>query len=98
MLAALLSLVSAGTAAPGTAGENPAVTSGQWSQTSTSVRGITNEEIRFGISAPLSGPSKDLGQQMRLGIETAFQAENDDGGVKGAGKNSSNSPSGPTTE
>ena len=47
------------------------------------VRGATNEEIRFGISAPLSGPSRDLGQQMRLGIEAAFQAENDDGGVNG---------------
>jgi len=47
------------------------------------VRGVTNEEIRLGISAPLSGPSRDLGQQMRLGIETAFRAENDDGGVNG---------------
>lgn len=47
------------------------------------VRGVTNEEIRFGISAPLSGPSRDLGQQMRLGIESAFLAENDDGGVNG---------------
>lgn len=55
----------------------------QWGQASTPVRGITNEEIRFGISAPLSGTSKDLGQQMRLGIETAFRAENDDGGVNG---------------
>ena len=28
-------------------------------------------------------PAKDLGQQMRLGIEAAFRAENDDGGVNG---------------
>jgi branched-chain amino acid transport system substrate-binding protein len=47
------------------------------------IRGITNNEIRFGISAPLSGPSKDLGQQMRLGIETAFRQANDAGGVNG---------------
>lgn len=47
------------------------------------VRGVTNDEIRLGISAALSGPSKDLGQQMRFGIEAAFKAENDDGGVNG---------------
>jgi branched-chain amino acid transport system substrate-binding protein len=47
------------------------------------IRGITNNEIRFGISAPLSGPSKDLGQQMRFGIETAFRQANDAGGVNG---------------
>ena len=50
---------------------------------SVAVRGISNDEIRLGISAPLSGPSKDLGQQMKLGIEAAFQSENDDGGVNG---------------
>ncbi len=83
IFSALLSLVSAGTAAPGRAGETPAVISVQWNQTATPVRGVTGEEIRFGISAPLSGPAKDLGQQMRLGIEAAFQAENDDGGVNG---------------
>ncbi len=82
VFSALLLLVSVA-AAPGRAGEAPAAARVQWNQASTSVRGVTNEEIRFGISAPLSGPSRDLGQQMRLGIETAFQAENDDGGVNG---------------
>lgn len=47
------------------------------------VRGVTDTEIRFGISAPFSGPSKDLGHQMRLGIETAFRVANDAGGVNG---------------
>ncbi len=47
------------------------------------VRGVTNNEIRFGISAPLSGPAKDLGQQMRRGIEVAFDAANDAGGING---------------
>ena len=47
------------------------------------MRGVSNDEIRLGISAPLSGPAKDLGQQMKLGIEAAFQSENDDGGVNG---------------
>ena len=47
------------------------------------VRGVTPSEIRFGSSLPLSGPSKDHGQQIRFGIETAFRAANDAGGVNG---------------
>jgi hypothetical protein len=30
------------------------------------VRGVTDSEIRFGISAPFSGPAKELGQNMKL--------------------------------
>jgi len=29
------------------------------------VRGITDSEIRFGISAPFTGPAKELGQSMK---------------------------------
>ncbi len=47
------------------------------------VRGVTDSEIRFGISAPFSGPAKDLGHQMRVGIETAFRQANETGGVNG---------------
>lgn len=47
------------------------------------VRGITDKEIRFGISAPFSGSSKELGRQMKLGIDTAFNRVNDAGGVEG---------------
>src|SRR5215472_5992668 len=47
------------------------------------VRGVTDNEIRFGISAPFSGAAKELGQNMRLGIEAAFNAANARGGVKG---------------
>jgi branched-chain amino acid transport system substrate-binding protein len=47
------------------------------------VRGITDNEIRFGISAPFSGANKELGQNMRLGIEAAFNAANARGGVNG---------------
>jgi branched-chain amino acid transport system substrate-binding protein len=47
------------------------------------VRGVTDTEIRFGISAPFSGPAKELGQNMKLGIETAFNAANANGGVFG---------------
>ncbi len=49
----------------------------------SAVRGITANEIRFGAAMPLSGPNKDYGQQIRLGIETAFRLANDAGGVNG---------------
>jgi branched-chain amino acid transport system substrate-binding protein len=47
------------------------------------VRGITDREIRFGMAAPFSGPAKELGRQMKLGIDTAFNRINDSGGVDG---------------
>jgi ABC-type branched-subunit amino acid transport system substrate-binding protein len=45
------------------------------------VRGVTADEIRFGIAAPFSGATKELGQQMKLGIEVAFSEANARGGV-----------------
>ena len=45
--------------------------------------GISEEEVLFGQSAVLSGPSKALGQGMRLGIETAFHEVNRTGGIHG---------------
>src|SRR5262252_805380 len=47
------------------------------------VCGVTDTEIRFGISAPFSGPAKELGQNMKLGIEAAFNVANANGGVFG---------------
>ncbi len=47
------------------------------------VHGITDREIRFGIAGPFSGPAKELGRQMKLGIDTAFNRVNDSGGVDG---------------
>jgi ABC-type branched-subunit amino acid transport system substrate-binding protein len=47
------------------------------------VRGVTDEEIRLGISAPFTGPAKELGTQMRVGLETAFNLANDAGGIDG---------------
>jgi len=47
------------------------------------VRGVSDNEIRFGMSAPFSGANKELGQNMRLGIEAAFNAANSRGGVNG---------------
>ena len=49
----------------------------------TTFRGVTDSEIRFGISAPLSGAAKELGQNMKLGIEAAFRVANAKGGVHG---------------
>ena len=46
-------------------------------------RGITEKEIRFGIAAPFSGASRELGRQMKLGIETAFNRVNEAGGMDG---------------
>jgi ABC-type branched-subunit amino acid transport system substrate-binding protein len=48
-----------------------------------SVRGVTENEIRFGISAPFSGAAKELGQNMKLGIDAAFNIANTNGGVHG---------------
>jgi ABC-type branched-subunit amino acid transport system substrate-binding protein len=47
------------------------------------VRGVTDGEILMGMSAAFSGPSRDLGTRMKLGIDTAFSDENDRGGILG---------------
>jgi branched-chain amino acid transport system substrate-binding protein len=49
----------------------------------STARGVTANEIRFGIVGPFSGPTKELGRQMKLGIDTAFNRINDAGGVEG---------------
>jgi branched-chain amino acid transport system substrate-binding protein len=53
------------------------------SAVASTARGATANEIRFGIVAPFSGPAKELGRQMKLGIDTAFNRVNDAGGVEG---------------
>ena len=58
-------------------------TVGGASEPAPTIRGITDSEIRFGISAPFTGPAKELGQNMKLGIETAFKVANANGGVYG---------------
>jgi ABC-type branched-subunit amino acid transport system substrate-binding protein len=47
------------------------------------IRGVTDNEIRLGISAPFTGSAKELGNQMKVGIETAFNLINDSGGIHG---------------
>jgi ABC-type branched-subunit amino acid transport system substrate-binding protein len=38
-------------------------------------------EIRFGLIAPFSGANKEFGHQLSVGVETAFNAANDAGGI-----------------
>jgi branched-chain amino acid transport system substrate-binding protein len=61
---------------------NAATTPGQI-LTAPVVRGVTDKEIRFGIVAPFSGAARELGRQMKLGIDTAFNRINDAGGIDG---------------
>src|SRR6516164_3344392 len=49
----------------------------------SAIRGVTAGEIRFGISAPFTGPAKELGQHMKQGIEAAFNVANANGGIYG---------------
>jgi len=49
----------------------------------STAQGVTDTEIRFGMAAPFSGPAKEMGRQLKLGIETAFGAINDSGGIDG---------------
>jgi branched-chain amino acid transport system substrate-binding protein len=58
-------------------------TAGGASLPAPTVRGVTDSEIRFGISAPFTGPAKELGQSMKLGIEAAFNVANAKGGAYG---------------
>jgi len=50
---------------------------------SSAVRGITDREIRFGMAAPFSGSAKELGHEMKIGIEAAFGLVNEAGGING---------------
>ncbi|HEX3765167.1 MAG TPA: ABC transporter substrate-binding protein [Kofleriaceae bacterium] len=47
------------------------------------VRGVTDDTITLGMSAAFSGGSRELGNRMKLGLDTAFAAVNDAGGVAG---------------
>jgi branched-chain amino acid transport system substrate-binding protein len=45
--------------------------------------GVSGSELTLGMVAPLSGASKELGRQMKVGLEVAFAAVNAEGGVHG---------------
>jgi len=46
-------------------------------------QGVSPGEITLGMSAVFSGPSRQLGENMKLGLETAFAQVNAAGGVNG---------------
>jgi ABC-type branched-subunit amino acid transport system substrate-binding protein len=70
---------------PRSIGEDPARVAAVRSATerAPTIRGVTDNEIRLGISAPFTGSAKELGIQMKLGIETAFNLINESGGIHG---------------
>ncbi len=45
--------------------------------------GLTDTEIVVGMAGPFSGPTKELGRDIKAGIELAFAAVNDAGGIEG---------------
>jgi branched-chain amino acid transport system substrate-binding protein len=47
------------------------------------VRGVTDTEVIFGITAGFSGTSRELAQSMKVGIDVAFAEANAAGGVHG---------------
>jgi ABC-type branched-subunit amino acid transport system substrate-binding protein len=47
------------------------------------VHGVSDKEIRLGMVAPFTGAARELGRQMKLGIETAFNSVNENGGING---------------
>jgi branched-chain amino acid transport system substrate-binding protein len=48
-----------------------------------SVRGVTDTEVVLGMSAAFSGPAREYGIRMKLGVETALAAQNAHDGVAG---------------
>ena len=52
-------------------------------QVPTGAPGVSAERVLFGQSAAFSGPASELGLNMRLGIQAAFQEANEAGGVHG---------------
>ncbi len=45
--------------------------------------GLTDSEVVFGMASPFSGANKELGRGMKAGLELAFAAANEAGGVHG---------------
>ncbi|HEX7624459.1 MAG TPA: ABC transporter substrate-binding protein, partial [Anaeromyxobacteraceae bacterium] len=50
---------------------------------SAEARATVGATVRFGMVSPFSGPDKELGRSMKTGVELAFAAANELGGVHG---------------
>ena len=68
---------AASVAAANAAAPSPAKTRA----TEIAVHGVSDKEILFGMAAPFGGASRELGRQMKIGVETAFGQINDAGGA-----------------
>ena len=68
---------------PGVEIGNTAVAPSPTPTVEVDLHGITPDGVLFGQSAAFSGPAKELGLNMRLGIEAAFAEVNRSGGVHG---------------
>src|SRR5712671_7591700 len=44
---------------------------------------VAQGDLLFGMASPLTGPAKELGRAMKTGVEVAFAAANEAGGVHG---------------
>jgi eukaryotic-like serine/threonine-protein kinase len=64
-------------------GASNAPTRGPQAQPLSTAQGVTDQEILLGMSAPFSGPSRELGREMDVGLRAAFNHVNDAGGVEG---------------
>ncbi len=87
LLALTASLMLAGCASDGVSGEGqdpdaPEV-AGPLEDPEDTFIGISEDRILFGQSAAFSGPARELGINMRLGILAAFNEANERGGVHG---------------
>lgn len=49
----------------------------------STVAGVTDSQVSLGMAAPLTGVSKELGRQMRVGLDVAFARANAAGGIEG---------------
>ncbi|MCH2207704.1 MAG: ABC transporter substrate-binding protein [Lentisphaerales bacterium] len=47
------------------------------------VRGVTKNTVTIGMTAAFSGPARELGRNMKVGLETCFKEINDAGGIHG---------------
>jgi ABC-type branched-subunit amino acid transport system substrate-binding protein len=52
-------------------------------RTRSTARGVSDNEILLGMSAPFSGPARDLGREMEVGIRAYLRHVNSQGGIAG---------------
>ena len=68
---------------PPTQSESEAAPQGMAAMANEGIQGVFDDRVLFGQSAAFSGPAQALGNEMRLGIQAAFQEQNQAGGVHG---------------